>query len=365
MSQNSRDRHPLSSKAKPQNLSKIQAVAPKNGEFRPLTTSMDENADRLMDQVFGDIEKLLERGAQLQLEIADTPEASPQLLNKPEYSESAATSQNANDPASSSSSSLALLPKLSPRQLAPVEEAIAEENTDDTDLFLELTQEEKPQPEANSSRDKLMMAIAFISLLIASGLWVFVRHSLSKPPTAANVPSASEVLQAKQNNEFLKYVQRSMERIDRVSKQAEVNNAGPNMAPPSALDPLYVPLPPPPVLAPAPSVPSPTARITVSPLPPIATSPIPAPAAPAPPTTAPSTAAVIPNIAPTPTHVLIGLLELGDRSAALFNINGAPQRIQVGEQIGASGWALVSVSGEEAIVRRNGEVRSVYIGQTF
>jgi hypothetical protein len=56
---------------------------------------------------------------------------------------------------------------------------------------------------------------------------------------------------------------------------------------------------------------------------------------------------------------------LGDRSAALFEIDGAPQRIQVGEKFGASGWTLISVSGEEAIVRRNQDVRSVFIGQKF
>jgi hypothetical protein len=56
---------------------------------------------------------------------------------------------------------------------------------------------------------------------------------------------------------------------------------------------------------------------------------------------------------------------LGDRSAALFEINGNTQRINVGEAIGASGWALVSVANQEAVVRRNGEVRSVYVGQKF
>jgi Tfp pilus assembly protein PilP len=59
------------------------------------------------------------------------------------------------------------------------------------------------------------------------------------------------------------------------------------------------------------------------------------------------------------------LLELGDRSAALFEVNGTTQRINVGEAIGASGWTLVSVANQEAVVRRNGEVRSVYVGQKF
>jgi hypothetical protein len=61
----------------------------------------------------------------------------------------------------------------------------------------------------------------------------------------------------------------------------------------------------------------------------------------------------------------VGVLELGDRSAALFDINGIPQRVYIGEAIGSAGWSLVSVSREEVRIRRNGEVRSIYIGQEF
>jgi Tfp pilus assembly protein PilP len=64
-------------------------------------------------------------------------------------------------------------------------------------------------------------------------------------------------------------------------------------------------------------------------------------------------------------HTLVGLLELGDQSAALFDVSGVTQRITVGEAIGASGWILVSVANQEAVIRRNGEVRSVYVGQKF
>ena len=90
----------------------------------------------------------------------------------------------------------------------------------------------------------------------------------------------------------------------------------------------------------------------------------PAPVAPVPASPVPSVATIL-NISPSLTHVLIGLLELGDRSAALFEIDGATQRIQLGERIGSSGWTLVSISNQEAIIRRNGEVRSIYVGQQF
>jgi hypothetical protein len=59
------------------------------------------------------------------------------------------------------------------------------------------------------------------------------------------------------------------------------------------------------------------------------------------------------------------VLELGDRSAALIEINGVAQRFRVGEGIGTTGWTLVEVSKNQAIMRRNGEVRSVFIGQSF
>jgi Tfp pilus assembly protein PilP len=63
--------------------------------------------------------------------------------------------------------------------------------------------------------------------------------------------------------------------------------------------------------------------------------------------------------------VLVGVLEQGDRSAALFEVNTIVQRIRLGESIGSSGWTLVEVRAGEAIVRRNGEVRSIYVGQQF
>jgi Tfp pilus assembly protein PilP len=61
----------------------------------------------------------------------------------------------------------------------------------------------------------------------------------------------------------------------------------------------------------------------------------------------------------------VGLLESGENSAALFDVDGVTQRFKIGESIGASGWTLVSVANQEAVVRRNGEVRSVYVGQKF
>ncbi|MCX7597034.1 MAG: hypothetical protein N2235_25460, partial [Fischerella sp.] len=68
---------------------------------------------------------------------------------------------------------------------------------------------------------------------------------------------------------------------------------------------------------------------------------------------------------PAPSHTLEGLLELGDKSAALFQINGVSRRVDIGESIGSSGWTLVDIANKEAIIRRNGEVRSIFVGQKF
>lgn len=96
------------------------------------------------------------------------------------------------------------------------------------------------------------------------------------------------------------------------------------------------------------------------------TEPAPAPAAgqsaPAP---APQPAAVAASSAPTSAHTLVGILELGDRSAALFEVDGVARRIYVGESIGASGWTLAEIKNQEAVIRKGGDVRSVFVGQKF
>lgn len=98
------------------------------------------------------------------------------------------------------------------------------------------------------------------------------------------------------------------------------------------------------------------------------TEPAQAPAAdPAPsaPQAAPQPAAPAANTAPTAAHTLVGILELGDRSAALFEIDGVARRIYVGESIGASGWTLAEIKNQEAVIRKGGDVRSVFVGQKF
>ncbi len=83
----------------------------------------------------------------------------------------------------------------------------------------------------------------------------------------------------------------------------------------------------------------------------------------------PPSLAIAPNISPLmtgkATYSLVGVLESGDRSSALFNWNGLTQRIQIGEPLGASGWVLKSVNSQKAILSRQGKTRYLEVGQRF
>ncbi|MDP8935125.1 MAG: hypothetical protein M3N42_13545, partial [Cyanobacteriota bacterium] len=63
------------------------------------------------------------------------------------------------------------------------------------------------------------------------------------------------------------------------------------------------------------------------------TEPAPAPAAAQQSAPAPEQSAPAVSSAPTSAHTLVGILELGDRSAALFEVDGVARRIYVGESI--------------------------------
>jgi hypothetical protein len=69
------------------------------------------------------------------------------------------------------------------------------------------------------------------------------------------------------------------------------------------------------------------------------------------------------NAAPAPQRTLKAVMELGAQSVVLFEMNGVSQRYEKGENIGNSGWVVVKIENGSAIVRRNGEVRTLSVGQ--
>ena len=63
--------------------------------------------------------------------------------------------------------------------------------------------------------------------------------------------------------------------------------------------------------------------------------------------------------------MLVGLIELGDVSAALFKIDDLTQKVKLGEEIGSSGWILVSITGKRAEINRQGESLYLTVGEKF
>jgi Tfp pilus assembly protein PilP len=301
-----------------------------------------------MSELFQEVEQTLERGTPLVKELIAEPlpleDSSPVLVEEP---------ADAIEPWTESQ--VAALPKLSPRELTLGEVDL------DEDILLATSTTEQTRREGRSI-DQLLLVTAFISLLATGILWFFLRDKFQTTTSSvATAPSPTAAdLQAAQNQDFLSYVGRSLDRIDRVTeanRQALAQQKEEPQAPkPSqtVVERIYIPMYQPPQVV--------TVPPSVAALPsPVAPAPRSAPA----PNPAPTAVATAPNIAPTSSYKLIGILELGDRSAALFEVNSIPQRIQVGAAIGDSGWTLVSISNQEAIVRRNGEVRSIYVGQQF
>lgn len=281
------------------------------------------------------------------------------------------------------------------------------------------------EPQSQSvSLPFLLVGAAGISAVSTLGLWTFSQSepghgwllSLTKEATAAEIPNNSD-------EDFLEYLQASLSVIS--ARQAETQQLAtvipaaqaatlpttvPNTNPapqvgalpnlpgvaktPSVIERVFVPVyekkadtkvaaapskPVPNVATPSnnakPKVPVPApvaaaaaipqgAPATPAPSVPIVPNnslPEPAPVAVAP----TNAAATITDVTPTSEHVLVGVLNLGSRSAALFDIEGSSQRAYVGDRIGLSDWTLVSVNGQDVVIRRDGEVRSVYIGQQF
>jgi hypothetical protein len=80
---------------------------------------------------------------------------------------------------------------------------------------------------------------------------------------------------------------------------------------------------------------------------------------------APQQLSIPPLLSNNAPHFLVGVLESGDRSSALFTENGLTQRIQLGERIGSSNWILKGVENQKAILFSQGKTRYLEVGQSF
>ncbi len=358
-------------------------------EPTPFGISALTNVDHLMNEIFQGVEQTLERGTVLPNDLPEEPE--PEPASSSEYSQGVA----------SLTAPLFISPGLPPPPaLNSVTYSLAQDDLlNDPDLEELLVMDQEAANPRKSGSGFLLPAV-LATLILSGGLFAAFRFRLyqmipgfSSPGVVeGSVPSATVTASEQgKDQQFLEYVGRSLDRIDRTATRSSTPGTIAVPPPTAAPSPLvverYVPVYQPPLfgsfttpagattgIAPSPAAPATSvAPIGIAPtrLPPapsvrppaprvVAAAPIqPAPSQPSP------VAAIAANIDPSETHALIGLLELGDRSAALLEVNGVPQRIQVGEKIGASGWKIMSISNQTAIIQRNSEVRSLYVGQRF
>ena len=68
----------------------------------------------------------------------------------------------------------------------------------------------------------------------------------------------------------------------------------------------------------------------------------------------------------TPISTLSGVMQSpGGLSSAIFQINNATISTEIGESLGNSGWTLASVGTSSAVIRNNGQERTLSVGGVF
>lgn len=340
-----------------------------DAEILPEPFQVDSYADRLMDDLFDDVERLLEGAVppatsvqveappKPKLEIAPPPLSSG-LLNAPNF------------------------PQWKPK---PEDESLS---------LLELSELAKtnlPEPR-RSVLDRLLILATCTSAVVALLVWLVNQGHASRLLSAFTDPAPTvaptTVAQAPQpvdtNLQFSEYMQRSLEAIDRKAATgkseglptAPYNSGLPSVPLSKNQPPLSstTSLPKVPVIVNVPSAPgAPVADTSrnrelnqilnrlagvLERLYPAANRQV--AVQPAPPVVQPGSSQAV-----SPQRTMVGILEGSDpsRSAVLFEMNGVTQRYYIGESIGSSGWSLVEVSKQYATIRRNGQVKTLAVGQ--
>lgn len=216
-----------------------------------------------------------------------------------------------------------------------------------------MTYNSRPKQVLQIPLDKLLFAIASLYFGLTV-LWVFTHQNRKLTPGVTTDPESSS------HQESIAHLEKSLETIDR--KTADVQTAKPSPQPPSVAPVIRVAPPPPPPIA-NPSTP-PVERIYIPVYPQnpprpqtVTTSPVPPP---------PPVVAVAPP-QPIQTHFaggkLVGVLELGDHSSALFDVNGLTKRVAIGENV--NGWVLLKVQDQQVFLYRGNTTRVLDLGQSL
>ena len=65
-------------------------------------------------------------------------------------------------------------------------------------------------------------------------------------------------------------------------------------------------------------------------------------------------------------YSLVGVVQLPESDGfALFKINNLTEKIPVGSEIGTSGWVLMAVNGNQAVISRENQSVNIRVGETF
>ena len=218
------------------------------------------------------------------------------------------------------------------------------------------------------SIDKIVFLCSCAYLLGVAG-WVY----------QTRVSSLEQVVQGNVHRPIISYMGRSLQAIEppqppQPAPTPQKTLPVPPVKPLPTITavPVSTPAPPPvtsPTAAASPPAPSTVPVLSTpalpAPAPAPAPTPVAAPKAPSTPVLAAKAPVQQPPTIQTPAYRLVGLVELGDRSVALININNVTQRVAIGETIGSSGWTLEAVTAQSVALNRNGEKRSLYVGQDF
>ncbi|GAP93864.1 hypothetical protein NIES2104_03730 [Leptolyngbya sp. NIES-2104] len=314
----------------------------------PAPVQVDTYADRLMDDLFEDVEDLLSGSVPPPEPIRVKPQPSIELPLQ-------------------TAAPIVVQPQL-PQWTAPAvsETAIAS----------------KPVKLKSYGFQKFLAIVFGLSALSAASVWLIQRGTVqrffalaTREPTA--VATAPKAVSADTNLQFAQYMKRSLENIDRKAASSpmvarnlpSVPVAGNPRSDLSEKTPVVINVP-------SVSAPNPVAtavsknpqelnqvltrlssaleRLSMNPSSrsqSVAVTPI----------------AIQPAQATSsePQRSLRGIAIASDptQSAILFEMNGVTQRYYIGESIGSSGWSVVDISNNYVSVRRNGEVRTISIGQ--
>jgi len=363
----------------------LVAAATPDREPPPTPWSVEADADALMDDLFSDIDRILDGGSKL-------PTAPAQFATAPPAPRTLSTAARPGVVPAAAPQPAATL-RQQPRSAAPTQGAAG------AAPWTLLWQQHA---------DKVFFAAACLALVAVSTALALQQRLpwQRRLPATSQVPDAAVPL-SEQDQHFIGYMLRSLRAIERRNGTVAQNSASPASqlpasqlpaAPgqaPQVIERVYIPVYPPNTSSSTATVVPPPSGNRTPAMPGGSRASRPSPSAPSPasrpsPTAARSPAtdslqAALPQLEALPTlpalpnleppdeqqspaqagYKLVGLLDSGDRSAALFESNGTTQRVSVDEEIGDTGWRLVAAANQVAIIERRGETRSLYVGQSF